>query len=91
MEKAHKNGFMSSSPRYPKERLFEGSQALSACPSGKSYIEMKFIIEHWWKETKGEKWVKSEGNLSQHYFVTINLTWTGQRSNSGFRDERLIS
>ena len=36
--------------------MFEGSQAPPACPSDKSNINMKMIMEHWWNDTdRGRK------------------------------------
>jgi hypothetical protein len=48
--------FMSSAPPIPEKRkrktaLFEGSQALPACPSDKNIIKMKMRKEHWCNDT----------------------------------------
>jgi hypothetical protein len=67
----------------PEVSVLEVSLVFTACPSGKSYTEMKTIMEHWWNTTE---W----GNLSQHSSSTTNLTWTSPSSNSGFCDERPI-
>ena len=58
---------MSSAPsisekKEKKTSLFEGSQALPACPSDKNIIKMKMRKEHWWDDTdrgKAKYWEKN--------------------------------
>jgi hypothetical protein len=39
--------------------FFEGSQALPACPSDNSYVNM-INMKHWWSDNNGEKWQHSK-------------------------------
>lgn len=46
--KRRNNTFMSNVPDFRKiAPLFEGSQALLACPSGTNSVEMKMSMERW--------------------------------------------
>jgi hypothetical protein len=68
--KRRNNTFMSNVPDFRKiAPLFEGSQALLACCSGTSSVEIKMSMERWWNGTGGGKskyWAK---NLFYFHFV----------------------
>lgn len=68
--KRHNNTFMSNVPDFRKiAPLFEGSQALLACPSGTSSVEMKMSMERWWSGTGGGKSKYRAKNLLYFHFV----------------------
>jgi hypothetical protein len=72
-----------------KEHFLEGSQALHICSSGKSDMQMKMSMEHWWKHTvaKTPKYLEKK-TFPTATLSTTNLTWTGLGSNPGVRGER---
>jgi hypothetical protein len=64
-ERKSEIAFLFNSARFPKEHCFlGGSQASPICPSGKSNIQMKMSMEHWWNDAAREKPKYSEESLS---------------------------